>query len=128
MDTSITGITAREVLDSRGNPTIKAEVSLQNGVVGSFSVPSGASTGVYEAVELRDGDTSRYHGKGVLTAVENIKTHIAKAIVGMDALEQGEIDKKLIELVRDISVDTGIPINRLIENALRDRYEKKDKK
>lgn len=98
MDTSITGVTASEILDSRGNPTIRAEVTLQDGTKSAFSVPSGASIGVYEAVELRDGDISRYNGKGVLTAVENIKTIIEKEVVGMDALCQHDIDRRLVEL------------------------------
>jgi enolase 1/2/3 len=94
----IVDIRAREILDSRGNPTIEADVVLASGVVGSAMVPSGASTGEREAVELRDGDKSRYMGKGVLQAVENIKTEIHTAVVGMDAADQAAIDKKMIEL------------------------------
>jgi enolase len=89
---------AREILDSRGNPTIEVEVELKSGAQGLADVPSGASTGKYEAVELRDGDKSRYNGKGVLKAVGNVNTTIAKAITGMSALEQGKIDRALIEL------------------------------
>ena len=80
MDTNIKSIYARELLDSRGNPTIEADVSLENGITGSFSVPSGASTGIFEAMELRDGDLARYNGKGVLTAVENINSTIASKL------------------------------------------------
>ncbi|MBN2016343.1 phosphopyruvate hydratase [Candidatus Dojkabacteria bacterium] len=98
MDTTIQNVTAREILDSRGNPTLKAEVTLESGAKGEFSVPSGASTGIYEAIELRDGDLARYNGKGVLTAVENVKNRIADKLVGMDALRQSEIDNTMIAL------------------------------
>jgi len=94
----IVDIRAREILDSRGNPTIEADVVLASGVVGSAMVPSGASTGAREAVELRDGDPSRYLGKGVLKAVENVRTEIRSAVIGMDAANQAGIDAKLIEL------------------------------
>ena len=94
----IVDIRAREILDSRGNPTIEADVILASGTVGSAMVPSGASTGEREAVELRDGDKSRYMGKGVLNAVENIRTEIRSAVVGMDAADQSSIDLKMIEL------------------------------
>jgi len=97
MDTNIKSIYARELLDSRGNPTIEADVTLENGITGSFSVPSGASTGIFEALELRDGDLARYNGKGVLTAVENINSTIASKLIGMNSLDQTEIDKKMIE-------------------------------
>jgi enolase len=96
--TTITKIRAREILDSRGNPTVSAKVYLQAGVVGRASVPSGASTGTHEALELRDGDVSRYLGKGVLKAVSNVHQIIAPEIVGKDALFQEEIDRKLIQL------------------------------
>ena len=96
--TTITKIRAREILDSRGNPTVSAKVYLQAGVVGRASVPSGASTGKHEALELRDGDVSRYLGKGVLKAVSNVHQIIAPEIVGKDALFQEEIDRKLIQL------------------------------
>jgi enolase len=95
---SIKSVKAREVLDSRGNPTVEVEVVLVDGATGVAAVPSGASTGRYEAVELRDGDKSRYDGLGVLKAVEHVNTEIASAIVGMSALEQAAIDQRLIEL------------------------------
>ena len=89
---------AREILDSRGNPTVEADVILSNGTMGRAAVPSGASTGEHEAVELRDGDPQRYGGKGVLKAVRNVNELIARALKGMDARDQGEIDRTLIEL------------------------------
>ena len=95
--TKIKNVIGREVLDSRGNPTVEVDVILKNGVVGRAIVPSGASTGVREALELRDGDSNRYNGKGVLTAVENVNTHLKKLVVGMDAKKQKEIDYKMIE-------------------------------
>src|SRR6187401_1268087 len=91
-------VVAREILDSRGNPTVEAEVVLADGEIGRAAVPSGASTGEHEAVELRDGDKKRYGGKGVLKAVRNINDLIAPEIEGMDALDQAEIDATLIEL------------------------------
>ncbi|REE66386.1 enolase [Paenibacillus taihuensis] len=94
----ITDVYAREVLDSRGNPTVEVEVMLESGGKGRAIVPSGASTGAYEAVELRDGDKSRYLGKGVLTAVDNVNTIIAPEIIGLDALDQVLIDRKMIQL------------------------------
>jgi len=96
--TNIGDIHAREVIDSRGNPTVEAEVQLSNGAVGRAIVPSGASTGEHEAVELRDGDSRRYFGKGVLKAVENVNGEIANALANMDASQQRVIDQKLIEL------------------------------
>jgi enolase len=98
MTTSITKIHAREILDSRGNPTLEAEVTLADGSFGRAAVPSGASTGVREAVELRDGDKSRYGGKGVTKAVGNVNTTIAKALAGYDAADQKGLDAKLIAL------------------------------
>ena len=95
---NIADIHAREVLDSRGNPTVEAQVSLNSGQIGRAIVPSGASTGEHEAVELRDGDTSRYLGKGVLKAVENVNTEIADALANWDASDQRTIDAKMIEL------------------------------
>jgi enolase len=95
---SIVDVVAREILDSRGNPTVEADVLLESGVMGRAAVPSGASTGSREAVELRDGDKGRYGGKGVLKAVEFVNTEISEAIVGLDATEQAFIDKTLIEL------------------------------
>jgi enolase len=97
-DTTIGAIHAREILDSRGNPTVEAEVHLNDGTIGRAAVPSGASTGEHEAVELRDGDKERYVGKGVLTAVANVNSEIDQAFSGMDASDQRAIDDKLIEL------------------------------
>ena len=94
----IVDVLGREILDSRGNPTVEVEVYLEDGTVGRAAVPSGASTGIYEACELRDGDKSRYLGKGVLTAVKNVNTEIAECLVGMNVLDQTAIDKALIEL------------------------------
>jgi len=96
--TEITSIHAREILDSRGNPTVEVETELENGTVGRAAAPSGASTGAFEAVELRDGDKKRYMGKGVLKAVENINSIIAPELEGMDALYQREIDKMMLDL------------------------------
>jgi len=96
--TIIIDVYAREVLDSRGNPTVEVEVRLESGAKGRAIVPSGASTGAYEAVELRDGDKGRYLGKGVLKAVENVNAVIAPEIIGLDALDQVLIDNKMIEL------------------------------
>ena len=95
---SIVDVVAREILDSRGNPTVEADVLLESGVMGRAAVPSGASTGAREAVELRDGDKGRYGGKGVLKAVEFVNTEISEAIVGLDASEQAFVDKTLIDL------------------------------
>jgi enolase len=95
---AIVEIRAREILDSRGNPTLEADVVLASGVIGSAMVPSGASTGEREAIELRDGDKKRYLGKGVLNAVNNVKTEIRSAIVGMDVADQAGIDNKMIAL------------------------------
>jgi enolase len=95
---SIVDVVAREILDSRGNPTVEADVLLESGVMGRAAVPSGASTGSREAIELRDGDTGRYLGKGVLQAVENINTEISEAIIGLDAQEQAFIDQTMIDL------------------------------
>jgi enolase len=109
---NIKSIKAREILDSRGNPTIEVGVVLVDGTVGVASVPSGASTGKYEAVELRDGDKGRYRGLGVLKAIEHVNTEIASAIMGMSALEQAAIDQRLIEL------DGTVNKARLGANAL----------
>jgi enolase len=98
MTTTIKTLHAREVLDSRGNPTLEAEVTLADGAFGRAIVPSGASTGTREAVELRDGDKSRYLGKGVLKAVANVNGEVAKALAGFDAADQGGLDEKLIAL------------------------------
>ena len=94
----IVDVLGREILDSRGNPTVEVEVYLEDGTMGRAAVPSGASTGIYEACELRDGDKSRYLGKGVLKAVENVNTEIAECLIGMNVLDQTAIDKALIEL------------------------------
>jgi enolase len=95
---AIVDVIAREILDSRGNPTVEADVLLESGVLGRAAVPSGASTGSREAIELRDGDKSRYLGKGVLNAVEHVNTEIAEAVMGLDVEEQSFIDKTLIDL------------------------------
>ncbi len=95
---AIVDIVAREILDSRGNPTIECDVLLESGVMGRAAVPSGASTGSREAIELRDGDKSRYGGKGVLKAVEHVNTEISEAVLGLDASEQAFLDKTLIDL------------------------------
>ena len=95
---SVVDVVAREILDSRGNPTVECDVLLESGVMGRASVPSGASTGSREAIELRDGDETRYFGKGVNQAVENVNTEIAEAIIGLDAQEQAFIDQTLIQL------------------------------
>jgi len=97
MSTTITSVHAREILDSRGNPTVEAEVGLAGGSIGRAAVPSGASTGEHEAIELRDGDKSRYLGKGALKAVGHVNNEIAKAIAGMDASDQRAIDRRMIE-------------------------------
>src|SRR6185295_7300418 len=108
----IEAVTAREILDSRGNPTVEAEVTLIGGEVGRAAVPSGASTGEHEAVELRDGDQKRYGGKGVLKAVQNVNEIIAPEMDGLDALDQAEIDEAMIAL-------DGTPTkSRLGANAL----------
>ncbi len=96
-DFSIKRVIGREILDSRGNPTVETEVVLENGVIGRSAAPSGASTGSFEALELRDGDAARYGGKGVTKAVENINTVIAATITGLDSTNTAEIDRKLIE-------------------------------
>lgn len=98
MSAIITSIRAREILDSRGNPTVEVDVELADGTVGRAAVPSGASTGAYEAVELRDGDKHRYGGKGVLTAVGHVDEEIAQHVVGMNALDQRDIDALMIQI------------------------------
>lgn len=94
----IVGIHAREILDSRGYPTVETDVYLESGIVGRAAIPSGKSTGIYEAVELRDGDKNRYHGKGVMKAVANVNEQIAEAVIGIDSLYQEEIDRIMIEI------------------------------
>ncbi|MBN2692613.1 MAG: phosphopyruvate hydratase, partial [Burkholderiaceae bacterium] len=95
---AIVDLTAREILDSRGNPTVECDVVLETGFIGRAAVPSGASTGSREAMELRDGDKSRFGGKGVLRAVEHINTEITEAVMGLDATEQTFLDQTLIDL------------------------------
>src|SRR5574337_764552 len=96
--TQIADIRGRQILDSRGNPTVEADVQLAGGAFGRAAVPSGASTGEHEAVELRDGDTKRYLGKGVLKAVGNVNSIIAPALTGADASDQRSLDRRMIEL------------------------------
>src|SRR5688500_17719493 len=95
---SIIEIRAREILDSRGNPTVEVDVVLDDGSFGRAGVPSGASTGKHEALELRDGDDKRYRGKGVLTACRNVEEIIARELVGVDALDQREVDRRMLDL------------------------------
>jgi enolase len=98
METIIEDIIGREILDSRGNPTVEVDVTLLDGSVGRAAVPSGASTGIHEALEMRDGDKSRFLGKGVIKAVEHVNGEIADAFIGWDAIEQKAIDQALIDL------------------------------
>src|SRR5712692_8345172 len=98
MSTKIVKVHARQVIDSRGNPTVEADVILEGDLLGRAAVPSGASTGEHEALELRDGDKSKYLGKGVLKAVANVNGEIAKAVAGLDAADQRALDKRMIEL------------------------------
>src|SRR6266849_1848382 len=98
MSTKIVRVHARQVIDSRGSPTVEADLILDGGALGRAAVPSGASTGEHEALELRDGDKSKYLGKGVLKAVANANNEIAKAVVGLDAADQRALDKRMIEL------------------------------
>ena len=97
MSTKIISVHGREIIDSRGNPTVEAEVGLQGGALGRGAVPSGASTGEHEAIELRDNDKSRYLGKGVQKAVGHVNAEIAKAIIGLDATDQKAVDQKMID-------------------------------
>jgi len=136
--TEIVQVTAREILDSRGNPTLEADVILSGGALGRAAVPSGASTGVHEALELRDGDKARYGGKGVLKAVEHVTDVIGPAVIGMEATEQLAVDQRMIELdgtpsksklganailgvsmatARAVSVALGVPLYRYIGGA-----------
>src|SRR5882672_6755651 len=98
MSTKIVKVHARQIIDSRGNPTVEADVILDGGALGRAAVPSGASTGEHEALELRDGDKSKYLGKGVLKAVANANTEIAKSIAGLDAADQRALDHRMIAL------------------------------
>ena len=95
---TIEGIVAREILDSRGNPTVEVEIGLDDGTIARAAVPSGASTGAFEAVELRDGDGKRYGGKGVLNAVTNIEDRIIEELVGYEASDQRAIDQKMLDI------------------------------
>ncbi|MDR3720935.1 MAG: phosphopyruvate hydratase, partial [Candidatus Acidoferrales bacterium] len=97
MSTKIVAVHGREILDSRGNPTVEADVRLADGALGRAAVPSGASTGEHEAIELRDGDKSHYLGKGVLKAVAHVNTAIADAVTGTDATDQRALDRRMIE-------------------------------
>src|SRR5208337_2608946 len=97
MSTKIVAVHGREILDSRGNPTVEADVLLEGGAIGRAAVPSGASTGEHEANELRDGDKSRYLGKGVLKAVGHVNAEISKTVTGLDAADQHGLDRKMIE-------------------------------
>ena len=97
MSTKIVSVHGRQIIDSRGNPTVEADVRLKGGALGRAAVPSGASTGEHEAIELRDGDKSHYLGKGVLKAVGHINAEISKAVVGLDASDQRALDRRMIE-------------------------------
>lgn len=114
-------VTAHEVLDSRGNPTVEGQVMLEDGTVGSAIVPSGASTGEREAVELRNGDAKRYGGKGVTKAVENVESKIAPLLVGKDALDQRAIDRLMIELdgTLEMTRPAGIDEQRVTSNPIK---------
>ena len=135
---AIIDIFAREILDSRGNPTVECDVLLESGVMGRAAVPSGASTGEKEALEMRDGDKSRYLGKGVLQAVDNVNGEIAQALIGLDASEQAYIDQVMLDLdgtdnkgrlganamlavsmavARAAAEDAGLPLYRYIGGA-----------
>src|ERR1051325_1554920 len=96
--TEIVDVHAREILDSRGNPTLEGEITVSSGSVGRAAVPSGASTGEHEAHELRDGDKSRYGGKGVLKAVDNVRSKLAPRLTGMDASDQDALDREMLEI------------------------------
>ena len=98
MSSTIVDIRGRQILDSRGNPTVEVDVELASGATGRAAVPSGASTGVHEALELRDGDKTKYLGRGVLKAVENVNTKLADELCGMDALDQVALDYRMIEI------------------------------
>jgi enolase len=127
MDTTIEEIIAREILDSRGNPTVEVEVTLMDGSWGRAAVPSGASTGVHEALELRDGDKSRYGGKGVLKAVDNVNNEIADELLGWDAIDQRAVDMTLLEidgtpnkskLGANAILGTSLAVAKAVANAL----------
>jgi enolase len=113
----IEDVTAREILDSRGNPTIEVDVALDDGALGRAAVPSGASTGEHEALELRDAEPDRYHGKGVLHAVANVKGPIAKAVRGMDAFDQRSVDRTLVDL-DGTATKSGLGANAILGVSL----------
>jgi enolase len=128
MDTIIEEIMGREILDSRGNPTLEVEVYLLDGSTGRAAVPSGASTGVHEALEMRDGDKNRYLGKGVLNAVENVNGPIANSLIGWDAVEQKAIDQELLildgtpnksKLGANAILGTSLAVAKAAANAIR---------
>ena len=120
---SVVDVVAREILDSRGNPTVECDVLLESGVMGRAAVPSGASTGAREAIELRDGDQTRYFGKGVSQAVENVNTEIAEAIIGLDAQEQAFIDQTLIHL-DGTENKSRLGANAMLADGIFDRFPK----
>lgn len=115
---TIAQVKAREIIDSRGNPTVEADVILKNGAVYRAAVPSGASTGVYEALELRDKDAGRFLGKGCLTAVNNVNTVLSPALVGMDVTKQAEIDKKMVEEIDGSQNEWGWSKSKVGANAI----------
>lgn len=114
----ITKVNAREILDSRGNPTVEADVTLGDGSVHRAAVPSGASTGVYEALELRDKDLNRYLGKGCTKAVDNVKKHINKALIGKDPVNQTEIDNFMVQTLDGSKNEWGWAKQKLGANAI----------
>lgn len=111
-------VKAREIFDSRGNPTVEADVIMQNGQVFRAAVPSGASTGIYEALELRDKDANRCNGKGCLTAVDNVNNILSPALVGMDVTKQLEIDKKMVEEIDGTKNEWGWSKSKIGANAI----------
>lgn len=115
---TISGINAREIIDSRGNPTVEADVVLSNGAKFTAAVPSGASTGVYEALELRDKDPKRFLGKGCLTAVNNVNTILAPGLKGMDPTKQEEIDRKMVEVLDGSKNEWGWSKSKIGANAI----------
>src|SRR5476651_322834 len=117
MNTSITAITAREIIDSRGNPTIEVDVKLASGAFGRAAVPSGASTGEHEALELRDGDKKRYGGKGVLKAVDAVNGAIADAIIGGDATDQVGLDRLMLR-ADDTKTKSNLGANAILGASL----------
>ncbi|MCA9247017.1 MAG: phosphopyruvate hydratase [Planctomycetales bacterium] len=125
---TITDIQARQILDSRGNPTVEVDVTLVDGSLGRAAVPSGASTGVHEAWELRDGDKSQYLGKSVLKAVENVNTRIAEAVIGYDAFDQAGIDRMMIELdgtpnKKELGANAILGVSLAVAHAAANYYE-----